>query len=104
MNMTRTFVLRNYQSPRALSPLGDIDGVPFYQTEYEHILKRDDEEYHLIKEWVNNELMPYMTRKSINTTHSSYGLKHVAEKEGAELHPTQLQKIILYEALGLFRT
>ena len=45
------------------------------------INKRDAEDYLRIKSWVDTELMPYMTLKSINERHSSYGLKHIAERE-----------------------
>jgi len=61
--------------------VGFIDGVPFYPSEYDFLIERDAEEYLEIKRWVNAELMPYMTRKTINERHSSYGLKHVAERE-----------------------
>ena len=61
--------------------IGYIDDVPFYQCEYDFLLKRDADEYKQIKKWVDTKLMPYMTRKSINMHHSSYGLKHTAENE-----------------------
>jgi len=62
--------------------IGRIDDVPFYESEYEHLLNhRSVGDYEKIKEWVNTELMPFMIRKKINDCHSSYGLKHVAENE-----------------------
>lgn len=61
--------------------IGYVDGVPFYESEYDLLLQRKIEDYNKIKEWVDTELMPYMTRKSFNERHSSYGLKHTAENE-----------------------
>lgn len=34
-----------------------------------------------IEEWIDSHLMPYMTRKTINYSISSYGIKHIAESE-----------------------
>ena len=62
--------------------IGHIDGVPFYENEYDFLINnRDVDDYQQIKSWVDTELMPYMTLKSINERHSSYGLKHVAERD-----------------------
>ena len=62
--------------------IGFIDGVPFYKSEYEFLRdRRTAEEYQLIKAWVVGELMPFMRRKYINEHHSSYGLKHTAQRE-----------------------
>lgn len=60
---------------------GHIDGVPFFQKEYEHLLGQSIEKFEVIKEWVDTELMPHMTRHSINENYTSYNLKHTAEKE-----------------------
>lgn len=35
----------------------------------------------LLENWIDEKLMPYMTRKTINYGISSYGLKHIAESE-----------------------
>lgn len=32
-------------------------------------------------QYCKDELLPYMTRKSPNTKHSAYGMKHIIEKE-----------------------
>ena len=62
--------------------IGNIDGVPFYENEHDFLInKRADDDYRTIKAWVDAELMPYMTRKSINIRYTSYGLKHIAQKE-----------------------
>jgi len=64
-----------------LDDIGFIDGVPFYRSEYKHLLELNEKDYEQIKNWVDSRLMPYMTRKSINESYSSYGLKHIAENE-----------------------
>ncbi len=81
MTVDRTFVMP--KRPRIdYGKLGFLDGVPFYVSEYDFLVdQRNEEEYHIIKQWVETELMPFMTRKSINERHSSYGLKHTAENE-----------------------
>ena len=85
MILTKSFVPTRYQSKNTghgYNPIfGFVGKVPFYQNEYEFLLERLPEDYQKIKEWVEKELMPYMTRKSINELHHSYGLKHVAEKQ-----------------------
>ena len=83
MELNRIFT-PDYDPPRGnvITGIRLIDGVPFYQDEYDFLInKRTEEEYQAIKEWVETELMPHMTRMTINENHSSYGLKHVAEKE-----------------------
>jgi len=60
---------------------GYYDGVPFLRGEYEFLLARNPGDYRRVKAWVDGKLMPFITRKSFNTRHTSYGLKHVAEKE-----------------------
>jgi len=82
MILTKPFVPTKLQSKEANRQIfGFMDNVPFYQNEYEFLLERLPEDYQKIKEWVERELMPYMTRKTINVWHTSYGLKHDAEKE-----------------------
>jgi len=64
-------------------PLGTVSGVPFYRSEYDFLVNsRAEADYIVIKNWVDTELMPFMTRKTVNKRHnSSYWLKHVAERE-----------------------
>lgn len=49
----------------------------FYNCELEDI----DENIETIIEWCRFRLLPYMTNKTINYNHNSYGLKHICEKE-----------------------
>ena len=47
-------------------------------------------------QYCKEELLPYMTRKSPNTNHSLYKLKHVIEKEIDRYIPlTELQQTLL---------
>jgi hypothetical protein len=83
MTVNRTLKMPAYRYKKnPQHTVGDVDGVPFYENEYEFLVnQRSAEDYRTIKAWVDTELMPFMTRKSINERHSSYGLKHVAESE-----------------------
>ena len=46
--------------------------------------------------YCKNELIPYMTRKTLNTKHSAYGLKHIVEKEiGRYVSQDELQQALL---------
>ena len=77
-----------------LKPLGqykdrqtiDINGIHtmFMNGELQYLEELSDEDYATIKLWVVEELVPYMTRKTFNPKHSSYGLKHIAEREISE--------------------
>ena len=82
MEMSRTFVPQSIRHISGLdAPIGHVDGVPFTEWEYNFLIERKADEYQQIRAWVDTELMPYMTRKSINERHNSYGLKHIAEEE-----------------------
>jgi len=83
MVINRVFISRKFPPETKWDyRIGYIDGVPFYESEYNHLINsRNVEDYGKIKSWVDIELMPYMTRKTINDRHSSYGLKHIAENE-----------------------
>jgi len=81
MTLNRTFNKTSRRSEKPGNLIGYLDGVPFYVDEYEFLLGRRPEDYIIIKDWVDNKLMPFMTRKSFNERHTSYGLKHIAEKE-----------------------
>ena len=76
MLLDKAFIPPQYQGS-----IGFVSGVPFYQNEYEFLLERLLADYLKVKEWAEAEMMPYMTRKSINERHSSYALKHAAERE-----------------------
>ena len=80
MRLNRTFTMPSYRRKTEYS-IGYLDSVPFYESEYEFLLERNPECYQKIQEWVENNLMPFMSRQSINERHSSYGLKHIAENE-----------------------
>ena len=46
------------------------------------IIDCSESHWNKVEDWVNNKLIPYMTRKTINyKTSNSYGLKHTCEKE-----------------------
>lgn len=48
----------------------------------EYIINCPEDHWNKVEQWIDEKLIPYMTRKSINyNTHSSYGLKHVCENE-----------------------
>lgn len=49
----------------------------FYPTELEDV----DENMDIIMHWCKTRLLPYMKNKSINYKHTSYGLKHICERE-----------------------
>jgi len=63
-----------------MDELGEIQGVPFYKGEVEHMIERDEQEWVKICNWVQERLLPYMTVKTYNQP-SSYGIKHAAEQE-----------------------
>ena len=85
MKLTKSFTLTRCQSVQSEqgynTNIGFMDNVPFYQNEYEFLLERHPDDYQKIKEWVERELMPYMTKKMINGGPTSYSLKYEAEKD-----------------------
>ena len=54
--------------------------IGFYESEWK-CLDKDKEETKKCMEYCKNVLLPYMNRKTINFKHSSYGLKHIVERE-----------------------
>lgn len=48
----------------------------------EYIKKMDKATFEIIEKWIDERVMPYMTRKSVNyNSFNSYILKHIAERE-----------------------
>lgn len=49
----------------------------------------------MFEEWIDNNLMPYMTLKQPNKKHSAYAIKHIVEKYvGRYISQEELQSIL----------
>ena len=71
--------------------------IPFTRHDYKFILDRSPEDYEKTKKWIISRLLPYMTRKTENRRHSSYGIKHVVEREIGSYVSNAEIKLILAE-------
>lgn len=51
--------------------------------------------YLSLDKWIDERIMTYMTRKSMNSNYSSYKLKHVAEREiGRYVSNDELKQVL----------
>jgi len=55
--------------------------IPLLLCELDFLKERTEGDYETVRRWAADNLIPYMTRKTINGRHTSYGLKHTAERE-----------------------
>jgi len=81
MVITKEFELYDTGKGYCLSPIGYIEGMPFSVNDYEFLLERKQEDYDKIEDWFKAQFVPYLTRKSFNEYITSYGIKHIAERE-----------------------
>lgn len=55
--------------------------VPFSRSEWEDLLKMDPAEYNRVADFCRIQLLPCMTRSTVNFDFTSYGIKHAVEHE-----------------------